>query len=142
MNVLYVAHDKDDPSEMCPGSTVCLALVNEIKEGYINVQDCDILSQTKALPDWLNGTPIVINDEDGIAHRGKDAIKKLRQFSQLMPRASDSSQSEPASDLFSMTELPPQSEASSKVTEEDLQRFMELRKQSPAGKASVAILPS
>lgn len=75
MIVLYIAHDLTDNDEMCPGSTVCISIVDKIEEGLINVQDCDILRESKDLPEWLNGTPILVDDNEGVPHKGKDAVK-------------------------------------------------------------------
>ena len=143
MIVLYVAHDLSDSDEMCPGSTVCLSIVEKIEEGLINVQDCDILRESKELPEWLNGTPILVDDNEGVPHKGKDAIKKLRLIASTNPRkvkASSRTQSigppESGGDLnddFRLDVQQVEEPSSGKVTEQDLQRYMEARNSSPAG---------
>lgn len=141
MIVLYVAHDLTDTEEMCPGSTVCLSIVEKIQENLINVQDCDILRESKHLPEWLNGTPILVDDNEGVPHKGKDAIKKLRMIASTNPRkvkASSQAQSvpEPGDDLnddFKLDIQQLEEAPSGKVTEQDLQRYMEARNSSPAG---------
>ena len=86
MKVLYVANDNNDKSEYCPGSIVCMALVEKIKTHKITVQNCTVLRKTNTLPDWLNGTPIFIDNEEGTPYRGTDAVNilkhKLRQEQQ------------------------------------------------------------
>ena len=146
MIVLYVAHDLSDSDEMCPGSAVCLSIVEKIEEGLINVQDCDILRESKELPEWLNGTPILVDDNEGVPHKGKDAIKKLRLIASTNPRKvkvssrSSHTQSigapESGSDLnddFRLDVQQVEDQSSGKVTEQDLQRYMEARNSSPAG---------
>ena len=77
--ILYVGRDKYNPDEFCPGSVVCMALVEQIAT-KIEMQDCSILIQSTELPDWLNGTPIYIDDVAGEPLRGRDAIHALRQI--------------------------------------------------------------
>tara|TARA_B110000046_G_scaffold130536_1_gene137084 strand:+ start:1410 stop:2030 length:621 start_codon:yes stop_codon:yes gene_type:complete len=75
--VLYVGRDKKDRDMYCPGSLVCLALVDKI-EPAIPVQDCSILLQTQVLPPWLNGTPILMDKTDPVPARGTDAVRVLQ----------------------------------------------------------------
>ena len=79
MKVLYVGHDNTEPNEFCPGSTVCMALVEKISD-KIRVQNCDILRQHQDLPDWLNGTPILIDDVDQKPYRGTEAVRVLQKI--------------------------------------------------------------
>lgn len=174
MNVLYVATDKMDEQSLCPGSTVCMSLVEKLGTN-VQVQDCDILKQQTKLPSWLNGTPIFINQEEGVPYRGYDAIKKLREMvrlenerakTQQVTSTAEKGQMEthmarnalPAQQHPSMQMSPPKevkptpptdkveddpfqmdvqpfdesTTSSGKVTEADLQQYMERRKQSPA----------
>lgn len=77
MFILYVGRDKDDPSEYCPGSLVCMSLVEKI-EHDIQIQDCNILKSSQSLPSWLNGTPILISRKDPEPHRGTEAVRVLQ----------------------------------------------------------------
>ena len=179
MNVLYVSADKQDDTLMCPGSIVCIALAEKIPSSRISIQNTDIIRETTSdLPEWLNGTPILINEIDGIPYRGKDAIKQMHfiidslpepeishantqnQTQKQVPNAQPSlsrnvqsidenmnssqpiqsiqenvSNKSPESmldDHFKI-EVSPQIETrSDKVTEEDLQKYMEIRNQSMA----------
>lgn len=184
MNVLYVSADKQDDSLMCPGSIVCIALAEKIPSNRISIQNTDIIRETTSdLPEWLNGTPILINESDGIPHRGKDAIKQMHliidslpdpeishgntqiqtqkqmsntQMSNTQPALSKNVQSmednirstqpiqsiqenvsnkspENMLDDHFKIEVSPQIETrSDKVTEQDLQKYMEIRNQSIA----------
>ena len=167
MNVLYVGSDFNEEDAMCPGSTVCLALAEKIPDEALSIQNCDILRKTTIeFPDWLNGTPILINEEEGIPYRGTDAVRKMREVvkeheksansehSRKKNSSSDQSrdrepqkgqgqkaqkaqkaQDSPAQSLddhFTM-EVSPQTETrTDKVTEQDLQKYMEMRNASPA----------
>lgn len=141
MIVLYVAHDLENPDSMCPGSSVCLSIVEKMEEDIINIQDCDVLRQSKVLPEWLNGTPILIDDDEAIPHKGKEAIHKLRMLQKSFPRKEKaknilSQETKDENDLsadFQMDVQPIEENSSGKITEQDLQRYMEARNSSPAG---------
>lgn len=80
MKVLYVGHDRENPADYCPGSILCLSSVNKLHHTNVRVQDTTILRQHSKLPDWLNGTPILIDDENGVAIRGIDAYRHLQSL--------------------------------------------------------------
>jgi len=171
MNVLYVASDKNDRKVMCPGSTVCISIAKDIPEHVLSIQDCDILKQSKQeIPDWLDGTPLLINEEEGIPYRGREAISKMHEISsfvkakskkrresqkqahaqlppppppqqqqnnenrdfQLPNDATNSAQQSSLDDHFKMDVQQLDETRSDKVTEQDLQKYMELRNASPA----------
>jgi len=46
----------------------------------IVVQDCDILRKSKQIPEWLDGTPILIDDTDQIPRRGTKAVRYLQEL--------------------------------------------------------------
>ena len=198
MRMLYVGRDRDNPSEFCPGSTLCMSIVEKLHT-EIQVQDCTVLRQKKTLPEWLNGTPIFVDQTTNSGPlRGKDAVRALRailnnealqqppdnedeeavRYVQPPPRgggvagavprmqpaatrqpstrprapnAVHRSSDEPPQTSTdgiaplgedNLDELPPDTMANGtitnavirddKVTDEDLQAFMEARKQSPA----------
>ena len=178
MNILYVASDKDNPTELCPGSIVCVNISEKLPEDFLQIQNCDVLRQKNAeLPDWLNGTPIFINSDEEVPYRGKDAIKKLqaifrnyehhlkqqetanmksqisnnskshrsqqqqqqRQYEPQQQRQKEESHAqfslneESLDDAFKINADPNAMETSSgKITEQDLQKYMEQRNQSKA----------
>ena len=173
MNVLYVASDKQYKKVMCPGSTVCIALAKDIPENMLSIQNCDILKQsTQEIPDWLDGTPLLINEKEGIPYRGREAINKMHELINLI-KSRPKKRREPESQLTSQQnsnqtlqnssqtlqessidiqpsnngqsslddhfkmDVQPQLEEtrSDKITEQDLQKYMELRNASPASAA-------
>ena len=163
MKVLYVARDLSNPEFMCPGSLACLAVMKNIPPDVVNIQDCDVLRQSQEMPDWLNGTPLYIDQEDGIPYRGKTALQILQSISESysvrekevqvekpkskrsMPPQQQRSETIPPpspkreeigpsslDDDFKMEVQPFEESTNSKVTEEDLQKFINARNQSPA----------
>lgn len=162
MNILYVSSDKTDPDVMCPGSIVCLAMAEKIPDSIISIQNCDILKQKKKLPPWLNGTPILINEEEQVPYRGRDAMKQMHILAESIPtpyveetevintRRKDPVRENPdiIDDRMANDSTAPQNDsdpfhidvatdaviepASGKVTEQDLQKYMEQRNQSLA----------
>jgi hypothetical protein len=79
MKILYIGHDRTEPDYYCPGSTVCISLVEKLSQ-RVRVQNCDILRQHEDLPEWLNGTPILIDEEEQHPHRGTEAVRYLQQM--------------------------------------------------------------
>lgn len=154
MRVLYVAHDLQDTTEMCPGSTVCLSLVKDLLDGMITIQDCDVLRKTKQLPDWLNGTPILVDDGEGVPYKGRDAVRKLRELVASLPVRTEPNNVVDArgvknvpsgggmtgglDDHFKMDVQQVEEASNGKITEQDLQRYMEQRNASPAGQNAKA----
>lgn len=150
MNVLYVAHDKYESTAMCPGSTVCLSLIDKLPAKTVSIQDCDILRETNTFPEWLDGTPIFVNEHEGVPYRGRDAIRKLRDLVEYAPldtpeaiepsntpnkrveHPDHPSQVHHLDDHFKMDVTVNEETKSEKITEADLQKYMELRNQSKA----------
>jgi hypothetical protein len=80
MRVLYVGHDRKNPSDFCPGSLVCMSLVEKISSD-IQVQNCTVLREKAHLPAWLNGTPIYVDQYAKTGPlRGRDAVQALREL--------------------------------------------------------------
>lgn len=173
--VLYVGRDKHYPDEFCPGSVVCMALVDQV-ETKIEVQDCSILVKSTQLPEWLNGTPIFVDRDDPDPRRGREAIQALREIlsderrrqddhrvsvsakaavrapqppTRMQPEVTRTGAAKESDVLYGRGEEEAASAAvdddfgdlsgdgnvpirDDKVTEQDLQRFMEMRNQSPA----------
>ena len=79
--MLYVASDNADPTAMCPGSAVAMDLIDGFRED-VDVQDVDKLcEQGVSLPEWLDGTPCVVNTLQKLAYKGSDCLDHLRQHS-------------------------------------------------------------
>jgi len=159
MNVLYIASDKDDDESMCPGSIVCLSIAEKLPDNMISIQNTDILRKTKEMPPWLNGTPIFINENEAFPYKGKDAIRKLQQVYNSIQDAKQtktpaiSAQVSHSSNQISNVEDTQSTNgglddhfkmdvnlqnvdanaSSGKITEQDLQKYMEQRNNSAAG---------
>ena len=173
MKILYVGRDNETVSSYCPGSLVCMAILEKL-HADIQVQDCHILRESTVFPEWLNGTPIFIDRDVGVPLRGKEAVRHLQallkeeeeamkyeeQQQQLKAKAKAPSQGasprmaqpvppsrQPAEEeplevnAIDSGEEPMDAMANGagnaplrddKVTDDELQRFMEARKQSPA----------
>lgn len=85
MHVLYVGYDRRNPQEFCPGSLLCMTLLEKLSTDDVRVQDTRILRQTEALPDWLNGTPILVSADDNVPYRGTDAVRVLQRMIESAP---------------------------------------------------------
>lgn len=87
--MLYVGRDRSDPNKFCPGSMVCMSLVEKIQTP-IQVQDCSVLRRHQRMPDWLNGTPIFV-DQGGDAEplRGTEAVRALQRLLSAQPLDED-----------------------------------------------------
>lgn len=79
MKVLYVGHSHTDPEAFCPGSLVCMSLVERLNESVM-IQNCTVLRESEVLPKWLNGTPIYIDQKEGVPYRGTDAVHELQRM--------------------------------------------------------------
>ena len=79
--VLYVAVDKNDNNDLCKGSRLCMNLLEILPTNFINVQSCDKLkSKNIEFPNWLNGTPTLVNRESGEIYKGSYAVQLLREY--------------------------------------------------------------
>lgn len=164
MRVLYVGDDRVFPASLCPGSLVCVSLVETIRSP-IHIQHCKTLIAEKALPAWLDGTPIFADDQDTHGpYRGTDAVRELQRIQREEALAASTAEAvrpppPPAQRPTKQAKLrppdppplldePPDEDdgrmdatqngvtasrmATGKVTDQDLQAYMEARKNSPA----------
>ena len=77
--VLYVAKDKRNALNYCPGSVMCLQILELLPHDFVNVQDCDTLrNKGVTFPSWLNGTPTLISKATGEIYKGTNALQFLR----------------------------------------------------------------
>lgn len=181
--ILYIGRDKEDLSQFCPGSLVCMSLVEKL-QSKVQVQDCHILQQSRQLPSWLNGTPILVERNNAVPLRGTTAVRTLQELlkeqresshataqqtahmqkpqgamQRMQPQATrqpgakeslqehraemqqqmqqqqrqlQNDESEEDEPLDTMANGQNAQLRDDKVTENDLQRYMEQRKQSPA----------
>ena len=78
--VLYVSQDKESPEVFCPGSRRCLNIINQLGCD-VNVQNVDaMIAKGVELPDWLNGTPILVNIKSKQALKGSRAIEQCKHI--------------------------------------------------------------
>ena len=72
--VLYVNYDRRDGQRMCAGSRRIMAMVEGIRED-VNVQNISELQKKGVtLPEWLNGSPILVDTETKQAFKGTSAV--------------------------------------------------------------------
>lgn len=79
--VVYVGSDAHDETIFCPGSRAVMKLIDAIKED-VHVQSVDVLLEKKvALPEWLWGTPTVVDTTNRVAYTGTEAVNVIRDAS-------------------------------------------------------------
>ena len=158
--------------------------MQKLRTVKINVQDTKVLRKRANLPEWLNGTPILIDDQEGRPLRGMQAYRYLQDLvqqeesqahtrtntvarkavSSVAPTRIDPEVTrQPSASVRQRSAAPPQppstepydendheeeedmpqdatayghaaerSYSNDKVTDDDLQRFMQQRNASPA----------
>ena len=78
--VLYVAHSHEEPDRLCTGSRKAMKLMEPVKEDVL-VQSIDVLQEKGvALPDWLQGTPTLVDTSDKSAYSGTQALDHLKEL--------------------------------------------------------------
>lgn len=147
--VLYIGQDARDPQRFCEGSRECLKLVEAIKQDVL-VQNVDImLERGVAIPEWLDGTPILVDTANKRALKGSDALDHLAEATTAPPASAAGEATafegvlpdgerylhaeEPDSQQQPLVPDPPAFTREGKITENDVQRYMEMRKASAPG---------
>lgn len=138
--ILYVAkHYKKD--EYCIGSQKCISLIQSKNIDSIDIQDVNkLINENIKLPNWLDGTPILVDKETGEVFKGTDAVQKINKLKNKMPKEEISSENiegvlpngltfcessdEPLGVFPDTTELPAEN---GKITEQDLELYMRKR---------------
>ena len=141
--VLYIGHDHRNASVFCPGSKAAMELVKSLGEDAL-VQNVDVLLEKGVdLPEWLDGTPVLVNMETKQALKGSEAVKYLQNLSKPPPDEDHAPTMEEMqgvlpggesylhgeSDNFTPSE-PQQSHIMNrddKITDADLEAYMKLR---------------
>lgn len=148
--VLYIGKDNRDPSVFCRGSKVLLELIKPFQEQTL-IQDVEILMDKGVnLPDWLDGTPILVDMSNKQAMKGSEAARYVQD---LQKKQNHEKSSEPSKEAPSMEEMtgvlasgerllhdnsnfdpaPPDAETMNltnrdeKITDADLEKYMEMR---------------
>ena len=140
--ILYIAkhYEKD---EYCIGSQKCISLIQSENIDSIEFQDVNkLISENIELPNWLNGTPILVEKKTGEVFKGTDAVQKINSLKNKIPKEEISSASEniegvlpngltfcessdePLGVFPDTTELPAEN---GKITEQDLEMYMRKR---------------
>ena len=145
-HILYVDKNKTNLNEYCPGSIVCMHLSRLFPENSITIQDCSILRNAdETFPDWLKGTPTILNTEYSDVYTGMEAIDYLgRSIPDKKMDVDAMERDEPSpplleevqasEDLFVSQPATDALERDGKVTEQDLQTFMAERNKGSASK--------
>lgn len=157
--VLYISSDDADATQFCYGSRECLKLIGPVKED-LTVQHVDrMLEAGVELPEWLDGTPILVNTMQKSALRGTYVYEYLKNvgtnkngrdggtepvkvereqvaddgFNGMTPNGEKYLHESVEDDLQHSENSPERQIIDSqqgKITENDLQRYMELRNKS------------
>jgi len=81
--VLYIASDKTKPDIYCKGSIMCMKMLDALPSKLFNVQNCDMLRQKNVqFPNWLTGTPVLVDKENGEIYKGSLCTQFLRELLQ------------------------------------------------------------
>jgi len=78
MFTLYVAPDRRRPSQYDVGSVVCVRTLESVPEGRVRVVNCATLVRR---PDFLRGTPTLVDDETNEVYTGHHALHRLQLLS-------------------------------------------------------------
>ena len=91
--ILYIGQDKRDETRFCAGSRAALEAIDQAKaENLVSVQSVDRLALNTTLPDWLDGTPMIVCRKSRRAYKGTECVNFIRSM------AASSTESSVASD--------------------------------------------
>ena len=101
--VLYVGKDNHDPSIFCRGSKVLLDLVKPLKDDIV-IQDVDVLiDKGVSLPEWLDGTPILVDMATKQALKGSEAARFVQELTSVNQQQIPQNQREEIPSMDQMT---------------------------------------
>ena len=135
--VLYVGPDAANPQIYCPGSRRCIGVAQAVTG--INIQNVHMLmDEGVALPEWLSGTPMLVDMQRKQAFKGSDALYEAQSRAQRGRAPPPPAGPQPPvemsgvnlhaddSDGFAAFDDPPASSRISegKITEEELQKYI------------------
>lgn len=139
---MYVASDRWDPSQFCPGSRKAIDLSKKYKEDVL-VQSVDVLLEKGVdIPTWLTGTPTLVDTETKISYPGSHALKHLEQINNAdnsPPESLSEMEGVPANgtyvafesdDAFATQESVQNPISDEKITDDDVQKYMQKRSRS------------
>lgn len=83
--VLYVNDDYENMEQLCKGSKICVSIIKEHPDVHIQHIKA-LLDNEIPIPDWLDGTPCIVDKATLKAHRGTSAVTFARnKFSAEIP---------------------------------------------------------
>lgn len=147
--ILYVAHDNRDKTQYCRGSRACINVLRRLPDNTVTVQDVHKLMDSQVLPQWLDGTPVLVDTSTMTILKGSRAVSHVAELLALAVIAASDTSSlnadaqyptvddrdlnghmDGAPNIFEM-DVDAQAQAreasDKKVTAEDLQSLMEQR---------------
>lgn len=77
--VLYINQDYTGKGAYCPGSSRCLEILSDLPDVEVQHID-DILKSGVNLPQWLEGTPCLVDTQTATATKGSNAIELARRI--------------------------------------------------------------
>lgn len=77
--VLYINKDYTGGGPYCPGSSHCLEILSDLPDVEVQHID-DILKSGVNLPQWLEGTPCLVDTQTATATKGSNAIELARRI--------------------------------------------------------------
>jgi hypothetical protein len=80
--VLYVGPSSRGGQQMCPGSQAALDVIETFKEDVAIADVNKLRLEGEQLPEWLEGTPCVVNTAEKLAYMGSHCIAHLKQHTQ------------------------------------------------------------
>ena len=145
--VLYIGSDARDRSVFCPGSKAAMEYGARIGEDVM-VQNVDLLlERNHELPEWLDGTPVLVDMEDKQAFKGSECVRFLKDY---IERGAEAAEKQQAPTMEEMNGVLPSGERllheeednftstteskeaflmnrDNKVTDADLEAYMKMR---------------
>lgn len=147
--ILYVGQDVNDKKRFCVGSREALRLIDSHNlNDIVTIQSVHVLREKLGtLPPWLTGTPTLVSRSTRSACKGSKVIEQLRQITEVATQQNATTPTA-TDEVFGMTvtnekyhldqesnlELsgdrddPSKYDDSKKITDADVQRFVDSRK--------------
>lgn len=130
--ILYVNKEQSNPNaQYTCGSQCCMDLALKLPEDIVAIQDVSVLKENiEKMPDWLNGSPILLNCQLHDIKRGSVAIRELQKLVRVSPKSGnprvDTQYTKPTPKIE-----PPADDRvvdDRKITDDDLQSYMNKRR--------------
>lgn len=130
--ILYVARQHGNANVYCHGSQACISQL-EGAASIAHIQDIDILAEHEELPPWLNGSPLLVDTKTSDKFRGTEAVEVIRKLVSDTRSAHVAARGSSSVANYARTQ-PPNVTRDAKVTEDDLQRYIEMRNNGSAAR--------